>query len=239
MGRTFACGGDMEKLIYAADDEPDILDVLREFLTNAGYNVKTFATGDELLSCFKEEPSDLAVLDIMMPGTDGLTICKELRKISDIPIVILTAKESEADQMRGYMFGGDDYLVKPFSPSLLVMKIKALLRRTGTEDTEAVDRPFGDIILSPSVHDVLCKGNTVGLSMTEYALIECLMNEPGKAVPRDELLDHVWGIDNDSVETRVTDETVRRIRRKLSAAGSCVRITAVWGYGYKLEAGDR
>ena len=162
----------MEKLIYAADDEPDILDVLREFLTNAGYNVKTFATGDELLSCFKEEPSDLAVLDIMMPGTDGLTICKELRKISDIPIVILTAKESESDQMRGYMFGGDDYLVKPFSPSLLVMKIKALLRRTGTEDTEAVDRPFGDIILSPSVHDVLCKGNTVGLSMTEYALIE-------------------------------------------------------------------
>ncbi len=75
--------------------------------------------------------------------------------------------------------------------------------------------------------------------MTEYALIECLMNEPGKAVPRDELLDHVWGIDNDSVETRVTDETVRRIRRKLSAAGSCVRITAVWGYGYKLEASDR
>ena len=88
MGRAFACGGDMEKLIYAADDEPDILDVLREFLTNAGYNVKTFATGDELLSCFKEEPSDLAVLDIMMPGTDGLTICKELRKISDIPIVL-------------------------------------------------------------------------------------------------------------------------------------------------------
>ena len=225
----------MDKLIYAADDEPDILDVLREFLTNAGYNVKTFSTGDELLSCFRTDPCDLAVLDIMMPGSDGLTICKELRKLSDIPIVILTAKESESDQMRGYMFGGDDYLVKPFSPSLLVMKIKALLRRASFTDEYASDRPFGDIILSPSVHDVLCKGKAAGLSMTEYALIECLMNNPGTAVPRDKLLDDVWGIDNDSVETRVTDETVRRIRRKLTAAGSSVKITAVWGYGYKLE----
>ena len=225
----------MEKLIYAADDEPDILDVLREFLTNAGYNVKTFSTGDELLSCFRTDPCDLAVLDIMMPGSDGLTICKELRKLSDIPIVILTAKESESDQMRGYMFGGDDYLVKPFSPSLLVMKIKALFRRASFTDEDASDRPFGDIILSPSVHDVLCKGKAAGLSMTEYALIECLMNNPGTAVPRDKLLDDVWGIDNDSVETRVTDETVRRIRRKLTAAGSSVKITAVWGYGYKLE----
>ena len=225
----------MDKLIYAADDEPDILDVLREFLTNAGYNVKTFSTGDELLSCFRTDPCDLAVLDIMMPGSDGLTICKELRKLSDIPIVILTAKESESDQMRGYMFGGDDYLVKPFSPSHLVMKIKALLRRASFTDEDASDRPFGDIILSPSVHDVLCKGKAAGLSMTEYALIECLMNNPGTAVPRDKLLDDVWGIDNDSVETRVTDETVRRIRRKLTAAGSSVKITAVWGYGYKLE----
>ena len=225
----------MDKLIYAADDEPDILDVLREFLTNAGYNVKTFSTGDELLSCFRTDPCDLAVLDIMMPGSDGLTICKELRKLSDIPIVILTAKESESDQMRGYMFGGDDYLVKPFSPSLLVMKIKALLRHASFTDEDASDRPFGDIILSPSVHDVLCKGKAAGLSMTEYALIECLMNNPGTAVPRDKLLDDVWGIDNDSVETRVTDETVRRIRRKLTAAGSSVKITAVWGYGYKLE----
>ena len=102
-------------------------------------------------------------------------------------------------------------------------------------DEDASDRPFGDIILSPSVHDVLCKGKAAGLSMTEYALIECLMNNPGTAVPRDKLLDDVWGIDNDSVETRVTDETVRRIRRKLTAAGSSVKITAVWGYGYKLE----
>ena len=229
----------MGRLIYAAEDEPDILDVLREFLTNAGYEVMTFGTGDALLEHFTKEPCDLAVLDIMMPGRDGLTICKELRKISDIRIVILTAKESEADQMRGYMFGGDDYLVKPFSPSLLVMKIRALLRRTEPDMSKSDDRMFGDITLSPSMHDVIHKGTPIGLSMTEYALIECLMDHSGEAVARNLLLDHVWGIDNDSVETRVTDETIRRIRRKLNAAGSRAKISAVWGYGYRLEEGEK
>ena len=228
----------MGKLIYAADDEPYILDVLKEFLANAGFEVKTFSTGDLLLEQFRKIPCDLAVLDIMMPGTDGLTICKELRTLSDIPIVILTAKESESDQMRGYMFGGDDYLVKPFSPSLLVMKIKALLRRTSVSPEKSNDIPFGDIIYSPSYHDILCHDKPIGLSMTEFSLIGCLLEHPGNAVARNTLLDRVWGIENDSVETRVTDETIRRIRRKLASAGSLVKIIAVWGYGYKLEEGD-
>jgi len=228
----------MGKLIYAADDEPYILDVLNEFLTNAGFEVKTFSTGDLLLEQFRSGPCDLAVLDIMMPGTDGLTICKELRRLSDIPIVILTAKESESDQMRGYMFGGDDYLVKPFSPTLLVMKIKALLRRTAITPEKTSDLQFGDIVFSPSYHDIICRGKPIGLSMTEFSLIGCLLEHPGNAVARNTLLDQVWGIENDSVETRVTDETIRRIRRKLSNAGSSVKITAVWGYGYKLDEGE-
>ena len=225
----------MGKLIYCADDEQDILDVLRSFLTGSGFEVKTFPTGDALLEEFARQRCDLAVLDIMMPGTDGLTVCKELRQISDIPIVILTAKESEADQMRGYVLGGDDYLIKPFSPTLLVMKIKALLRRTEPAEPQPSDKSFGDIVFSPSDRDVTCAGRLIGLTMTEYALMECLIAEAGKAVARDILLDKVWGIDNDDIETRVTDETVRRIRRKLRDAGSTVKITAVWGYGYKLE----
>ena len=100
-----------KKLIYAADDEQDILDVMREFLQNGGFSVRTFSTGDALYEAFLKEPCDLAVLDIMMPGTDGLTICKKLREISSVPIVILTAKESETDHMRGFMLGGDDYLI--------------------------------------------------------------------------------------------------------------------------------
>ncbi|MGN0592693.1 MAG: response regulator transcription factor [Ruminococcus sp.] len=226
----------MKKLIYAADDEQDILDVLHEFLYSAGFDVQIFPTGDALYERFRKQPCDLAVLDIMMPGTDGLTICHNLREISDIPIIILTAKESEADQMRGYVLGGDDYLIKPFSPSLLVMKIKALLRRTESLTSSKNDMPFGDIVFSRTEHDVICKGKPLGLTMTEYSLMECLMESPGKAVSRNILLDKVWGIDNQDIETRVTDETVRRIRRKLKSMGSSVKISAVWGYGYKLEA---
>lgn len=226
----------MEKLIYAADDEQDILDVIQEFLQNAGFAVRTFPTGDALFAAFQEQPCDLAVLDIMMPGTDGLTICKQLREISNVPIVILTAKESEADHMRGFLLGGDDYLIKPFSASLLVVRIKALLRRMEMLHPAAAVRCCGDLKYSEADHTVMCGEKTVSLSMTEFSLLGCLMEHTGAAVSRDDLLNRVWGIENEDIETRVTDETVRRIRQKLKAAGSTVKITAVWGYGYKLEA---
>lgn len=225
----------MPKLIYAADDDPDIRDVLQEFLQNAGFAVRTFSTGDALFTAFCQQPCDLVVLDIMMPGTDGLTVCKQLRAVSTVPIVILTAKESESDHMRGFMLGGDDYLIKPFSASLLVVRIKALLRRMEMLSPSAAEWCFGDLRYSEADHSVTCGENPLSLSMTEFSLLGCLMEHTGVAVSRDDLLNRVWGIENDEIETRVTDETVRRIRQKLKAAGSNVKITAVWGYGYKLE----
>lgn len=227
----------MVKLIYTADDEKDITDVMKEFLQNAGFSVKAFSTGDALYEAFLEQPCDLAVLDIMMPGTDGLTICKKLRDISDVPIIILTAKESETDHMRGFMQGSDDYLIKPFSPSLLVLRIKALLRRMDMLRPAVQDssRGFGDLIYSESEHTVCCNDKELALSMTEFALLGCLLENAGTAVSRNTLLDRVWGIDCEEIETRVTDETVRRIRHKLKDAGSTVCITAVWGYGYRLD----
>ncbi len=226
----------MEKLIYAADDEQDILDVIQDFLQNAGFAVRTFPTGDQLFEAFRKKPCDLVILDIMMPGTDGLTVCKQLRSISNVPIVILTAKESETDHMRGFMLGGDDYLIKPFSPSLLVVRIKALLRRIEMAQPAAVQtRFFGDLTFSESDHTVTCKNKELSLSMTEFSLLGCLIEHTGVAVSRNELLDRVWGIEADDIETRVTDETVRRIRQKLKNCGSKVKIAAVWGYGYKLE----
>ena len=228
----------MKKLIYAADDEKDILEVIKGFLENAGFEVRTFSTGDALYEAFREVPCDLVVLDIMMPGSDGLTICRELRSISDVPIVILTAKESETDHMRGFMLGGDDYLIKPFSPSLLVVRIQALLRRIEMSSPVHSSLSFGDIVYSEEKHDALCKGKSIGLTMTEFALLGCLMKNAGTAVSRNDLLDNVWGINNNDIETRVTDETVRRIRKKMRDAGSRVRIAAIWGYGYKLEADD-
>lgn len=226
----------MGKKIYAADDEQDIRDVIEGFMTNAGYEVTTFPTGDALFEQFRDEECDLIILDIMMPGTDGLVICKKIREISDVPIIILTAKESEADHMRGFMQGGDDYLIKPFSPSLLVVRVNALLRRVQMSSPVRSEKlRFGDITFDETVHSAFCEDKDLGLTVTEFSLLGCLLASKGAAVSRDTLLDNVWGINAQDIETRVTDETVRRIRQKLKNVGSTVKITAVWGYGYKVE----
>lgn len=229
----------MGKLIYAADDEANIREILKSFLIDSGFEVEVFSTGDALFSAFKEKPCDLAVLDIMMPGTDGLTICKMLREISTVPIIILTAKDSEMDYVTGMTYGGDDYLTKPFRPSMLVMRIKALFRRIDMEhaDTAVAEKDniaFGDLIYSYKTREVFCGGKKAALTMTELALLQYMMEQCDRAIPREELLDVVWGISAD-VETRVTDETVRRIRKKIAAVGSSVAISVVWGFGYKLE----
>ena len=227
----------MGKLIYAADDEENIREILKSFLVDSGFEVEVFPTGDELFEAFQKKPCDLAVLDIMMPGTDGLTICKNLRAISKVPIIILTAKDSEMDYVTGMTYGGDDYLMKPFRPSMLVMRIKALFRRIEMEhDNKKTDEisAFSDLIYYAKTREIQCAGKTVPFTMTELALLRYMIEQSDRAIPREELLDEVWGITAD-IESRVTDETVRRIRKKLAAAGSKVSVTVVWGYGYKLE----
>lgn len=227
----------MGKLIYAADDEENIREILKSFLVDSGFEVEVFPTGDELFAAFQQKPCDLAVLDIMMPGTDGLTICKNLRAISKVPIIILTAKDSEMDYVTGMTYGGDDYLMKPFRPSMLVMRIKALFRRIEMEhDDRKSDEisTFSDLTYIAKTREIRCAGKTVPFTMTELALLRYMIEQSDRAIPREELLDEVWGISAD-IETRVTDETVRRIRKKLAAAGSRVSVTVVWGYGYKLE----
>ncbi len=230
----------MGALVYLADDDPGLLEVFSAFLENAGFEVRSFPTGDDLAQEFARREPDLVVLDVMMPGTDGLTVCKNLRAVSDVPIVILTAKDSEMDYMHGLAIGADDYLTKPFSPSMLVMRVKALLRRVemGRSNASAgCVLAFADVELSDESHEVRAAGASVELTMTEFALLRCLLEGEGAAVSRDTLLSKVWGFDAE-VETRVTDETVRRVRNKLRDAGSSTQIKAVWGYGYKLEAGS-
>ncbi len=225
-----------KKRIYAADDEANIREILGVFLKEAGFEVTVFETGDELLREFAALPSDMVILDIMMPGSDGITICKELRKISSVPIIILTAKETEADYMIGITSGGDDYLIKPFSPSMLVMRIKALFRRIEMEhagEAEKEERAYGDLLYSAPRHAVFCGEEDLGLTELELAFLRFLLQHPEQSVSRETLLDAVWGFDRET-ETRVTDETVRRIRKKLRRAGSRVTVVTVWGYGYRL-----
>ena len=231
----------MEHSIYLADDEKSIRELLHSFLASDGYTVRSFESGDALLEAFRQEPAELVILDIMMPGTDGLTVCRELRAVSDIPIILLTAKDSELDYVMGISQGSDDYLTKPFRPTILLMKVKALLRRVEMDrgKTAAEDElHYGDIRYSATENAIFYGAAPVSLTQTELRLLSYMMKQPEKAYSREELLSAVWGFDSE-VETRVTDETLRRIRRKLLQAGSTVSVSTIWGFGYKLKEAER
>ena len=228
--------------IYLADDEKSIRELLHSFLASDGYTVRSFENGDALLEAFRQEPAELVILDIMMPGTDGLTACRELRSVSDIPIILLTAKDSELDYVMGISQGSDDYLTKPFRPTILLMKVRALLRRVEMDrgkPAAAVDElRYGDLRYSATENAVLCGNTPVALTQTELRLLSYMLKQPEKAYSREELLNAVWGFDSE-VETRVTDETLRRIRKKLLQAGSTVSVSTIWGFGYKLKEAER
>ena len=231
----------MEHSIYLADDEKSIRELLHSFLASDGYTVRSFESGDALLEAFRQEPAELVILDIMMPGTDGLTVCRELRAVSDLPIILLTAKDSELDYVMGISQGSDDYLTKPFRPTILLMKVKALLRRVEMDrgKTAAEDElHYGDIRYSATENAIFYGAAPMSLTQTELRLLSYMMKQPEKAYSREELLSAVWGFDSE-VETRVTDETLRRIRKKLLQAGSTVSVSTIWGFGYKLKGAER
>ncbi len=221
--------------IYIADDDQDIRRLLEIFLKNEGYRVFSFETGDDLYAAFLESEADLVILDIMMPKTDGLSICENLRKISSVPIILLTAKDTDADYIAGISLGSDDYMVKPFNPTVLSMKVKALLRRVSMyEKAQERDLLCGNLAYLVKERSVYCKEIEIKLTNTELACLKYMMDHFHEAISREALLSHVWGYE-DAVETRVTDETIRKIRKKLKQAGSNVVINNKWGYGYILE----
>lgn len=236
----------MSHSIYIADDERNIRDLIKSFLESDGYEVSAFETGDELKAAFDEKPADLVILDILMPGTDGLTVCKQLREESGVPIIILTAKDSEYDYVHGITIGSDDYLIKPFRPTALLMRVRSLLRRMDMNEksdhsskASEEDTSIGDLTFSSSRNEILCSGKPIKLTRTELKMLSYMMKNPDKAYSRDELLEAIWGFDT-KVETRVTDETLRRIRKQLSACESNVSVKTMWGFGYRIEVnGDK
>ena len=236
----------MSHSIYIADDERNIRDLIKSFLESDGYEVSAFETGDELKAAFDEKPADLVILDIMMPGTDGLTVCKQLREESGVPIIFLTAKDSEYDYVHGVTIGSDDYLTKPFRPTALLMRVRSLLRRMDMNEksdhsskASEEDTGIGDLTFSSSRNEILCSGKPIKLTRTELKMLSYMMKNPDKAYSREELLEAIWGFDT-KVETRVTDETLRRIRKQLSACESNVSVKTMWGFGYRIEVnGDK
>lgn len=233
----------MKASIYIADDEKNIRDVITKFLESDGYSVSAFENGDLLMQAFLKKPAQLVILDIMMPGTDGLTICKQLREITNVPIIMLSAKDTEFDYVQGITIGGDDYLTKPFRPTTLLMRVHSLLRRMDMNNPNATeDKPqsltVGNLEFNAPANTVYCNGKAIGFSQTELKMLTYMLKNTEKAYSKEELLEKIWGFET-QVETRVTDETLRRIRRKLSLAGSNVSVETIWGYGYKINvAGD-
>lgn len=226
----------IQRKIYIADDEYNIRELIKSFLTNAGFAVEAFSTGDALYEAFLTSPPDLIVLDIMMPGTDGLMLCTKIRETSGVPIIIVSARDSELDRITGITIGSDDYLVKPFSPIELVARINALFRRM-TFDQPSTKASleqvkFAGMTILPKTREVQFNGNSVDISPTEYAFLLYLFQHQDRAVSRDELLKNVWQFET-QVDTRATDDVVKRLRKKLSKTN--VRIEAVWGFGFKLE----
>lgn len=229
----------MEKVIYIADDDNNIRNLLKSFLEREGYIVYSFPTGDDLLKKFLSEPCDLIILDVMMPGRDGFFILAEIRKISNVPIIMLTARDSDADYIEGLNLGSDDYFTKPFSPIKLVTRVKSVFSRqeatqtmqiSGNDASDSILN-FGDIAINRKTKAVTMKGEDLSLTPNEYSLLSYLIINRDRAVPRVELLDKIWGYETE-IETRVADDTVKRLRKKIS--DSNVKISTVWGYGFKL-----
>lgn len=226
--------------ILVVDDDISIRMGIREFAEYQGYQVELAANGAEAVRLCREQEFDLIILDIMMPGMDGLTVCTRLRKMSSVPIIIVSAKDSPLDRITGITLGSDDYMVKPFLPLELVTRVKALFRRVDafSGQEEAKDEyEFGDISLSPKRRAARLKGAEFSLTPLEFDFLCHMMAHSEHAASRDDLLKALWKVDSREVDTRAVDDMVKRLRKKLKEQGSCVRVETVWGYGFRLIDG--
>ena len=222
--------------IYLADDERHIRELMQAFLSQAGYDVHTFEDGDALMTACRQQMPDLVSLDIMMPGTDGLSVCTQLRQQNErLPIILVCANDSASVRVCGLGLGGVECLIKPFLPLELVARVKALLRRAhpAVKAEEPAELTFGPLVISMARHEAALSGTPLPLTPTEFDFLAYLMAHQERAVSRDELLHALWQFDWQA-DTRATDDLLKRLRRKLREHSSPVRIETVWGFGFKL-----
>ena len=219
----------MEKILIA-DDEQLMRQLVIDFLKPEGYEILEASDGKEALDIYDKEHPDLILLDVMMPGYDGWTVCRDIRRESTVPSMMLTAKGEEIDQLFAYDLGADEYITKPFSPKILVAKIKALLRRSQNEqETHEAD---DGVAIDRDARQVVIDGKNVDLSPTEYKLLNYLMSNTGKALSRRQILNQVWNYDYYG-DLRTVDTHINRLRIKLGDKGRYIR--TVRGYGYRYD----
>lgn len=220
------------KTILVVDDEPKITQLARDYLEHAGFGVLVAGDGPSALTAVRQRHPDLVVLDLGLPGLDGLDVTRELRRDSTIPIVMLTARDDELDKLLGLELGADDYITKPFSSRELALRVKAVLRRSNRDATDAQVLRHDSLELDASRRRCNFAGREVELTTKEFELLATLMKRPGRVLTREQLLDTVWGHDV-SVTLRTIDTHVRRLREKLGDAGEW--IGTVRGVGYRFE----
>ena len=219
--------------LLIVEDEKNMQEIIVEYMRRGGHVCFTADDGIDALVALKNNPMDLMILDIMMPNLDGFTVCKMAREMSNLPIIILTARGSEDDKLKGYNLGADDYMTKPFSPKVLLAKANALLRRSSVLLADAINA--GKISLVPASHRVFADGQEIALTHKEYELLHFFMTNPGQIFSRDQLLNRIWGYDFE-VTTRTVDTHIKTLRQKLGDEGR--HIVTLIRSGYKFEVTD-
>jgi two-component system, OmpR family, alkaline phosphatase synthesis response regulator PhoP len=218
--------------VLVVEDESSIASFVALYLKNAGYSVRTVATGADALAQAEAERPDLIVLDLMLPDVDGIEVCRRLRKDSDVPILMLTARDEDVDKIIGLEVGADDYLTKPFNPRELVARVKSILRRSTPDRKEVASATLshGDLNIDAGRREVKVGDEEIKLAPKEFDLLWELLDHRGLVLTRDQLLERVWGY-TFAGDTRTVDVHVRQLRRKLGEASP---IVTVWGVGYKV-----
>lgn len=218
--------------ILIAEDDINLKELIQMYLEKEGYSVFAADNGEDALDIFYDTQIDLAVLDISMPKLDGWEVLKSIRKMNDIPVIVLTAKREEIDRLHGFELGTDDYITKPFSPRELVMRVRALLKRSGKLSQNNIIE-LKDITINISKKTVVISNNEIKLSSREFDLLVYFADNLGIVLSRDQLFERIWGYESD-IDTRVLDTTIKRLRHKLGDCGKYIK--TMRGTGYIFEA---
>lgn len=224
------------EVVLVVDDEANIRDLAQMYLEKEGFQVVTAVNGQHALDQIRQQRPALMILDLMLPEMDGWEVCRRVRASSDLPIIMLTARDDDVDKIIGLELGADDYLTKPFNPRELVARVRAILRRSGPGTRqEMTRRSLGDVTIDPARHEVIAAGRQLALRAREFELLLALVDHTGLVLSREQLLDLAWEHDYYGT-TRTVDVHVAQLREKL--AGSNLQIETVWGKGYKLVVSE-
>ncbi|HZK71283.1 MAG TPA: response regulator transcription factor [Clostridia bacterium] len=224
----------MKTNILVIDDDVNICELIRLYIEKEGYSAIVAYDGVKGLDAFRKNAPSLVLLDLMLPGMDGLQVCREIRKLSNIPIIMLTAKGETFDKVLGLELGADDYIVKPFDTKELVARIKAVLRRIENKTTDNEEVIYPNLVINKTNYTLKLSGITLELPPKELELIYFLASNPNKVFTREQLLEQVWGYDFYG-DSRTVDVHIKRIREKIDIEDSSWRLKTVWGVGYKFE----